>query len=213
MKRITAYALCGAMFAITVGVLGMSHISATTFGLAGDVPTTNQDGMKITGHITLVATDPNGNIKAYRQTDNIVVNEGADCVTKLLFGGTTGTGRGTGTGTNTCVGSANTPWTIIAIGTGTTTEAATDRALKTELTSGGLGRATGTVTYTNATTGTSVATISNQFSSTTTAAVTESGLFNDTNGNAGVMFAHKVFSAINLVSGDKLTVTWTVNTS
>src|SRR5690348_17319726 len=77
MKRTTTYALFGAIFAITVGTLGVSHISATTFGLAASVPATNQDGMKLTGHITLVATDPNGNIKAYRQTDNIVVNNAA----------------------------------------------------------------------------------------------------------------------------------------
>ena len=213
MKPVTTYALFGAIIAITVGVLGVSHISATTFGLAGDVPTTNQDGMKITGHITLVATDPNGNIKAYRQTDNIVVNRGADCVTRLLFGGAAGTGRGLGTGTGSCVGGLNAPWTIIGIGTGTTTEAATDVGLQTELTSGGLQRAGGAVSYVNATTGTSQATITNQFSSTTTAAVTESGLFNSTTVSGSGMFAHKVFSAINLVSGDKLTVTWTVNTS
>jgi|SRR5690348_1129714 len=211
MKRITAYALFGAMFAIAVGTLGISHISATTFGLAGNVPVTN-DGMKIQGHITLVATDPNGNIKAYRQTDNIVVNTGADCVTRLLFGGNSA-GRGAGSGTTTCVGTLTQPWTVIGIGTGTTAEAATDKALQTELSGNGLTRVAGTVTYTNATTGTSAAIITNQFTSTTTAAVTESGLFNSTTVSGSGMFAHKVFTAINLVSGDKLTVTWTVNTS
>lgn len=214
MKRIIPYALFGAIFAITVGILGVSHISATTFGLAGNVPTTDQDGMKMTGHITLVATDPNGNIKAYRQTDNVIVNTGADCVTRLLFGGTT-TGRGTGTGTSTCIGALTSPWTVIAIGTGTTGEVVGNTGLQAELSGNGLGRQfpTSPITYTNATTGTSTATISTQFSSTTTAAVTESGLFNSTTIVASGMFAHKTFSAINLVSGDKLTVTWTINTT
>lgn len=217
MKRIIPYALFGAIFAITVGILGVSHMSATTFGLAGDVPTTDQDGMKITGHITLVATDPNGNIKAYRQTDNIVVSTGADCVTRLLFGGTTGTGRGLGSGTTTCIGGLNQPWTVIAIGTGTTAETVSNTGLQTELTTGGLNRQQGTVTYINATSntpqGTSAAIITNQFSSTTTAAVSESGLFNSTTVSGSGMFARQAFTAINLVSGDKLTIAWTVNTT
>ena len=214
MKRITAYALFGAMFAIAVGTLGVSHISATTFGLAGDLPTTS-DTTKIQGHITLVATDPDGHIKAYRQTDNIVVNRGADCVTRLLFGGNS-VGRGAGSGTGNCIGTLTAPWTTIAIGTTATAEAATDKALGSEILSGtdaGLARAVGTVTYTNATTGTSVAVITNQFTASTSQTVAESGLFNGTTVSTAGMFAHKAFTGIALVSGDKLTVTWTVNTS
>lgn len=215
MKRITTYALFGAIFAITVGTLGVSHISATTFGLAGSVPTTNQDGMKLTGHITLIATDSNGNIKAYRQTDNIVVNNGADCVVKLLFGGSTTRGVASGTGT-TCTGSLTTPFNVIAIGTSGTAEAATDRKLGAEILTGtdaGLARTAGAITYTNSSAGTAATTISNQFTAGTTQGVQESGLFNSTTVATGGLFAHKVFTTINLVSGDKLTVTWTVNTS
>jgi hypothetical protein len=216
MKRITTYALFGAIFAITVGTLGASHISATTFGLAGSVPTTNEDGLKLTGHITLVATDSNGNIKAYRQTDNLVVNNGADCVVKLLFGGGSTRGIASGTGT-TCKGDLTTPFNVIAIGTSGTAEAATDRHLGAEIlaaTDAGLARTAGAITYTsNATSGTAATTISNQFTASTSQGIQESGLFNSTTVSTGGLFAHKTFSQINLVSGDKLTVTWTVNTS
>ena len=214
MKRITTYALFGAIFAITVGTLGVSHISATTFGLAGSVPTTNEDGMKLTGHITLVATDPTGNIKAYRQTDNFVVDNGADCVVKLLFGGSGTRGTASGTGT-TCTGNLTTPFNVIAIGTGSSS-AVTDRHLGTEILSGtdaGLARTAGAITYTNSSAGTAVTTISNQFSAGTTQTIAESGLFNSTTVSTGGMFAHKSFTGIALVSGDKLTVTWTINTS
>lgn len=214
MKRTTTYALFGAIFAITVGTLGVSHISATTFGLAGSVPTTNEDGMKLTGHITLVATDPNGNIKAYRQTDNFIVDNGADCVVKLLFGGSGTRGTASGTGT-TCIGNLTTPFNVIAIGTGSSS-AVTDRHLGTEILTGtdaGLARTAGAITYTNSSAGTAVTTISNQFSAGTTQTVAESGLFNSTTVSTGGMFAHKSFTGIALVNGDKLTVTWTVNTS
>ena len=214
MKPIITYALFGAIFAITVGVLGVSHISATTFGLAGDVPTNQDDGMKLMGHITLVATDPSGHIKAYRQTDNFIVNNGADCVVKLLFGGAGTRGTASGTGT-TCTGNLSTPFTTIAIGTGVSS-AVTDRGLGTEIVTGtdaGLARQVGAVGYTNSTAGTAVTTITYQFSASTSQTITEAGLFNGTGVSSTGMFAHKTFSAINLVNGDKLTVTWTINTS
>ena len=44
------------------------------------------------GHVTMVAQDPSGNIKAYRQMDNVVTNIGRTCTAAALFGTATTSG-------------------------------------------------------------------------------------------------------------------------
>jgi hypothetical protein len=221
MNRNTTYALFGVTFALVAsGLVGSNLLSAQPSGLVAEDTTPSNDGMKITGHVTTIATDANGHIKAYRQTDNVVVNTGKDCVTRLLFGGASGTGRGLGTGTTTCVGGLNAPWTSIAVGnrSGTITVATTNSSLTNEAKSGnGLGRQVGTVTYTNATsTASSISVIQTTFGPLTGLGsggtqVTESGLFNSTTYGVGGMFAHQAISSISLNNGDSLTIKWTIN--
>jgi hypothetical protein len=221
MNRNTTYALFGVTFALVAsGMVGSNLLSAQPSGLvAQDTPIAN-DGMKISGHVTTIATDESGHIKAYRQTDNVVVNTGKDCVTRLLFGGTTGTGRGLNSGTTTCIGGLNAPWDSIAVGNRTTaiTVGTTNSSLTHEAASGnGLSRQLGTVTYTNATgSSSSITVIQTTFGPLTGLGaggtqVTESGLFNSTTVNAGGMFAHQAISSIALNTGDSLTIKWTIN--
>lgn len=102
-----------------------------------------------------------------------------------------------------------TAFDYIAIGTGTTAASDTDTALEAEITSGGGERqnATGTIVTTDTTDDT--AQFEATFNFTSSFAVTEAGLFNASTG--GTMLCRKVFDVINVVSGDKLQVTWKID--
>jgi hypothetical protein len=188
------------------------------------------------GHLEVEAFDENGELIAYRQTDNEVVDRGEQCILKMLFattgGLTAGTtdGRGEYASTNVCTGVLTGAWDVIAIGVGTTsvgTVAAHDlfTGLETECSAAdstatndcggggdvGLNRAKATTkTWINGTGATTTnIVLANTFTSTGTASITESGLFNSTTIGSGGMLAHQTFTAVSLTSGDSITVTWT----
>jgi hypothetical protein len=197
-----------------IGLVAVGGLfGSTIFGMTGtknNEASTAATGL-ITGHVVTTLTDSDGNILAYRQSDNIIVNNGENCVAKLLFQGSTGAA-----GTNVCTGANTTGFRFIAIGTGTGAAAADNVVLGTARTDGNLAPKAATVTWTNSTgTGSTQATV--QLSTTFTndsggaVAVAESGLFNSTSVNSGGMFARQQFSAVNMNVNDQLTVTWTVN--
>lgn len=137
------------------------------------------------GHKTLVKTN-----------HNVVVNGARAVISARIYG------------------TSSAAFASIGLGTGVTAASASDTALQTGVTTGGAGDSgvhaipTASVTWSSVTT-----TLTNDTAQavgtatfTATVAVTESGVFNaDTN---GVMFAHQVFSAINVVSGDSIQFTW-----
>jgi len=102
-------------------------------------------------------------------------------------------------------------FTYLAIGIGTTGEVHGDTALESEISSGGGSRASATcsrvtTTYTNDTAQWVYTwTFSSSF------AVTESGIFDAA--STGIMLARKTYSAVNVVSGDQLQITWKVQVS
>jgi len=98
--------------------------------------------------------------------------------------------------------------TFIAVGTGTNAAAAGDTALQTELAASGLSRAAATVSLVTTTTTNDTAQMLKSFTVTGTAAVTESGVLNAA--STGTLLCRQVFSAINVVNGDTLQVTWKV---
>lgn len=102
----------------------------------------------------------------------------------------------------------------IGWGTGTTSPAAGDTALQTEVTTSG-GAASGVHVVSSATVSRVTTTVTNdtaQFVGTVTAAgtiaITESGIFNAATN--GTMLARQTFTAINVVSGDSIQFTWKV---
>lgn len=97
-------------------------------------------------------------------------------------------------------------FTYIAVGTGTTAAAATDTTLQTELATSGLSRAAATASRVTTDVTNDTAQLVKTFTVTGTAAVTESGVLNAA--SSGVLLARQVFSAINVVNGDSLQVTW-----
>ena len=91
----------------------------------------------------------------------------------------------------------------MAIGAGTTSAAANDTGLGSEL-----GRVSLTSTTVTDNTITYVATFG---AGTGTGAVTEAGIFNAS--SSGTMLCRTVFPVVNKQSGDSMTITWTVTVS
>lgn len=97
----------------------------------------------------------------------------------------------------------------IAVGTGTTAAAVGDTALQTEITDSGLARAQGTVSLQTTDTTNDTARVTKTFTVTGTKAVTESGVLNAA--SSGTLLCRDTFSAINVVNGDTLQITWDVD--
>lgn len=83
MNRIKTLTLLGAIFAITVGALSYTGISATPL-LISSVQSTH-DNVKALGHVEYTVSDESGLVKAYYQGDNMVVNTGDNCAADRLF--------------------------------------------------------------------------------------------------------------------------------
>lgn len=94
----------------------------------------------------------------------------------------------------------------IAIGTGAVAPAAGDTALGAEISTGGGARAAGTTSRVTTDVTNDTAQVVVTFNFTSTFAVTESGVLDSA--AAGTLLARQTFSAINVVNGDSLQVTW-----
>ncbi len=99
--------------------------------------------------------------------------------------------------------------TGIAVGTGATAANIADTTLQTELSTDGLSRGAGSLSLvtTGGANDTAQATITYTVSGSH--AVTESGILNNVS-SGGTLLCRQVFSAINVVSGDTLAITWKV---
>lgn len=106
---------------------------------------------------------------------------------------------------------AEAAFTYIAMGTGAVAAAVTDTTLGTELSTLGLSRAAATASRVTTTVTNDTTQLVNTFSITGTAAVTESGVLNAA--SVGVLLCRQVFSAINVVNGDSLQITWKIKAS
>jgi len=146
---------------------------------------------KLIGNVEILHFDKDKNLISKQRHKNIVTNTGK--------AGTASRINGDG---------AEAVFTHIAIGTGTTAEAAAQTALVSEISTGGGQRAVATVSRVTTTTTNDTARWIITYSFTSSFAVTESGIFNAS--SAGTMLARKVFSAINVVNGDSIQVTWRV---
>ncbi len=102
--------------------------------------------------------------------------------------------------------------TYIGIGTGTTSPVVGDTALEAEKSASGGASTThtsGTASLVTTDTTNDTAQLVATFSITGTIAITESGVFNAS--ADGTMLARQTFSAINVVSGDSLQLTWKID--
>ena len=202
-----------AAVAVLSGAMGMS---VTGVFDEPKLMTSNAATGFLVGHVEIEARNIDGDIIAYRQSDNAVVDDGEQCILKMLFGSTgqTNAGRGEYLSSANCTGVLTGAWDVIGIGIGTTAVADTDVKLESELVSGvGLDRTTATTKeWSNGTGATPTKIVlKNTFthSADATVAVTESGLFNSTLVAGSGMLAHQTFTAVSLTQNDSITVTWT----
>lgn len=98
--------------------------------------------------------------------------------------------------------------TFIAVGTGVVAANVTDTTLGTETAASGLTRAAGTLSLVTTGVTNDTAQILKSFTVTGTVAVTESGVLNAS--SSGTLLCRQVFSAINVVNGDTLQITWKI---
>lgn len=221
--------LFGVSLAVVAGLFG-SGIFGVTMTKA-DQASLGTAGL-ITGHVTTTLLDSNGNIKEYRQSDNLIVNQGENCALKMLFQQVPAAA-----GNSVCAGANTEGFHVIEIGNGSANFASqaplsTDYRLYASHNNTSVGSSAGndpgllrkaatSVTWTNNTSAVSAtgaqvvlaATFQNLGSSSKT--VNESGLFNTTNTGSfwqtDAMFARQVFSTITMAPNDSLTVQWTIN--
>ena len=219
--------LSGAMGLSVTGAFSDPKIALSTIPATGF----------LIGSVEIEAFNEDGELIAYRQGDNEVVDRGEQCILKMLFATTAqaNIGRGEYASTNVCTGILTGAWDVIAIGTGATAvgnTAAHDlfTGLETECNAtvndrnddgvadatdcpadAALARAVATTkTWQNGTGATETQIeIKKTFTSGSTAAIRESGLFNSTAIGDGGMLSHRTFAAVSLTSGDSITVTWT----
>ena len=213
-----------AALAVLSGAMGMSMTGAFSDQGIMTASTGNAATGMLIGHVAIEGRHADGELFAYRQTDNEVVDDGEQCILKMLFGsdGSYGRGEYTSLGTGACTGSLTGAWHVIGIGT--TTTAADDVNIKlgnetsgilSNYTDGveGLERGVATTkTWTNGTadTETKIA-LSKTFTnlSGVTHTIAESGLFNSTTVAGSGMLAHKAFTGVALATSDSITITWT----
>ena len=158
------------------------------------------ENYKLSGLVSYVLKDKNGNIKETREIPNLLTVTGKANISGLILVDTT---------------SGLTPWDYIAIGTGSgQTKAST--TLNAEITTNGGQRRGGAdvtgsvVTTTDA--GDTAQLVTN-YTFTNSFAVTESGVFNNTYLNGGIMLCYQSYAAINVVSGDQLQITWKIKSA
>jgi len=154
--------------------------------------TMEKEPLKLVGAITILHI-LDGKIVEERELKNLIVNAGKAEAAGLLNGVTSG------------------PFTYLAIGIGTTPAAAGDTALQSEITTGGGARASATCSRVTTAVTNDTAQLVHEWTFSSTFAVTEAGILDAA--AAGNLLARQVFSAINVVSGSKLEITWKVQVS
>jgi len=210
-----------AALAVLSGGMGMTLTGAFSDQGIMTASTGNIATGMLIGHVAIEGRHADGELFAYRQLDNAVVDDGEQCILKMLFEshsiGAVGRGGATTTGLGACTGALQGAWDVIAIGTCADCQTGQtyapndlDVILKTESTANGGQRGLAdTKVWTNGTFPQIV--MSKTFTATggNIGAVTESGLFNATGANTNGMLARNSFAAVTINSGDSITITWT----
>ena len=209
----TTYALIGIIAAGLVGA-GLASTSLTTPLFLAPIQASYVETSPMTGHITVIAYDANGNIKSYIQSDNTIVNVGENCIAEVLFD------LASANTTMLCAGGGSSAgghgpnaqgFTFIGIGTSATGPTVDDTALGTEVETREDAGAQPGITMTDAENQAAgaVVTIVDTFTMGSGATIEEYGLFDASSG--GNMFARQTPGGTTLSASDTLQVTWTIN--
>ena len=179
------------------------------------------------GQVEIEARNADGEIFAYRLSDNEVVDDGEQCILKLLFSSVdavAGRGSYATDGSGACTGILTGAWNVIAIGDNNDSgvyaagrTAAQDDLLvqlgnETSTVTGLLRGVATSIDWTNGTGSTTTKIVlAKTFTSTSpvTHLIGESGLFNSTTIDSPGMLARQTFTDVSLATDDSITVTWT----
>ena len=148
-----------------------------------------KENLKLSGELSIVLKDKNGNVKDTREVTNLVVNTGLAFIINRM------------TGTDKAVMSH------MALGAGTTAAAAGQTDLVSML---GAREAIDSTTILG-TNNEKVRYVCNFEAGDGTGAVTESAIFNDA--TAGDMLCRTVFDVVNKAADDTMAITWTITLS
>mgnify|MGYP000260911547 CR=1 FL=1 len=175
--------------AVLVGVLVVAAAAAFGYG-AGVAAVQEQFGLKGWVQVKVVR---DGQVIYYHEGHNLITKMGKDIIAKQLGSTSPNTNGANYIGLSTSSSSPDADWTSIP----------------DEITSGGLERAQGLYSHTN---GTNTYQIQKTFTASASfTGVQLAGLYVTQTGNT--LFAANTFSPVNLISGDQLTVTWTITIS
>ena len=166
---------------------GAAHVDAV---IPKGFPDVRVAGATLYGNVAWVHSR-GGQVLAAYQGPNLVVDAGKAATAGLLNGVVTNF------------------FEHIAIGTGATAAAAGDTTCQTEITTNGGQRAAGTTSRVTTDVTNDTAQVALTYNFTGSFAVTESCLLDSI--SAGTLLARQVFSAINVISGDSLLVTWKID--
>lgn len=146
------------------------------------------DGIKLTGTYFFEIRDKNGVIKDAWSVKNIVTSAGKALLASL------------------CGDAAATPFTFVAVGTGTTAVAVGDTALTAESSTNGFARAAGTVSRITTNVANDTFQITKTFTSSGSTTIQEVGVFNAA--SVGVILSHALTGTKVVASGDTLAITY-----
>jgi hypothetical protein len=149
----------------------------------------SHENLGLSGRLTIVLKDADGNVKDSREIKNLVVNSGLAYITSRMLGT-----------------SANV-MSHMALGSGTTAASAGDTDLGSLL---GSRKALDSSTQSGAN-NESIIYVATFDPGEGTGAVTEAGIFNAA--SSGVMLCRTVFPVVNKQAADTLQITWTVTLS
>ena len=90
-----------AVMAISVGLIASIGGFSASELLGNDDVTSYTTSSGMLGHVTAIARDANGVITGYSQGDNLILDGGEECVSKILF---KGSGNSEGQGDSFCTG-------------------------------------------------------------------------------------------------------------
>ena len=192
MHKTTTTLLLSAIIAMGIGLYGISGF------LSDSQSTTLSSNSFMTGHLTLTAYNENGNVIAYRQTDNIVLNVGDNCISQIIFAISSGKG---------C--DDVTDFDQILIGTGSDAGVSEADADPLPITFDSVATVS-TSALTNASGTGGAATLLTASFSDVGANIDEASLRNAATASTGAALAYQQFTEIVLGAQDDLTVEWTV---
>ncbi|AFS83780.1 hypothetical protein [Candidatus Nitrosopumilus sediminis] len=200
--------------AIMSVILGIAILGGS-FSVANSlIADSNSNGIRVSdastgllGHVALTIYDSEGNVKRYMQGDNVITNNGENCIAELVFGVTTG-------GASQCQTSTNGIFRVVSIGLSPVAPDGSSLELGTTFARTSVTPTVVSSTGSSADTSKAVVTLLATFTADASRVFTEAGLMDTENILAGSdnMMAHKAFdTAATLTNGDTVAVTWTID--